>query len=139
MTKLKTPLFALLIVALLAAALAVPVFAEEGDIPMYLQRVRLAYTGRSSTSPDSMVGYVHVRDTNLTMVAGAQVTAKWITPKGVEVIQTAESKFQGIAEFRLWAGAGDYQFCVLDITKAGWQYDPALNRETCTTFILPPY
>jgi hypothetical protein len=136
--KTKHLLYITIIVGLLATIGAIPVLADE--TVMWVHRVRLAYTGRSSTGPDAMNALVHIRDENLTMVEGATVTAEWTLPNGTLITgEEAVTNLQGIAIFETFAGAGSYTFCVTGVAKAGWDYKEELNRETCTTFILPPY
>ncbi len=125
----------LLLVAMVAAVLgttiAMPVMAEDEDVTMRVTRVRLAYNGRSSSSPDRVVAMVHVRDANMAAVAGATVTGEWTLPDGTIREETAVTDFQGIATFQVWAGRGVYQLCVKDVTKEGCVYDSSLNLETC--------
>lgn len=128
---------ALLAVVVLMAAIAVPVAADDGDIPMWVSQVKIAYNGRSSHSPDRMVGQVHVRDANLAFVTDATVTAVWTLPNGTSLVQSSVTEFQGVAWFEVWAGAGTYSLCVTDVEKDGWVYDPGLNTQACTSFNLP--
>jgi hypothetical protein len=53
----------------------------------------------------------------------------------------AVTNVQGIAIFSVFAGAGDYTFCVTGVAKDGWKYDPESNWVVppCDTYILPPY
>jgi hypothetical protein len=138
-TKMRTklPLYLVIAVTMLVSLIAVPVLADDGPIPMWVSRARLAYNGRSSGSPDRVVGMIHVRDANLSMVPGAAVTAEWTLPDGTVFQKTAVTAFQGIAQFTVWAGRGVYKLCVIDVTKDGWLYDPSLDLETCPTFIVP--
>lgn len=132
-------LFVALIAVVLGAVIVVPAMADD-DIPMWVSRVRLAWNGRSSGSPDRVVGMVHVRDANLAAVEGATVTAQWTLPNGTTLQQTALTEFQGIATFSVWAGGGEYRLCVADVTKDGWLYDPGLNLETCGVLVIKwPY
>lgn len=132
--KAKHLLYILIIAGLLVPMGALTVLAEEGDIPMWIHRARLAYIGRSSGGPDSMVGYIHIRDATLDMVEGATVTAEWTLPDGSIVEHEASTNSRGIAEFRVWVGRGEYTICVTDVTKAGWAYDPDLNFDgPCAT------
>jgi hypothetical protein len=131
--KAKLPLYLVIAAVMLVSLMAVPVLADDEPIPMWISRARLAYNGRSSSSPDRVVALIHVRDANLTMVEGAAVTAEWTLPDGTVSQSTALTAFQGIAQFSVWAGRGVYTLCVLDVTKAGWLYDPGLNLETCAT------
>jgi len=130
--KTKKLLFILLVAAMLVSAVALTA-AAEGDVPMWVTGVRLAYNGRSSSSPDRVVALVHVRDANKAAVEGATVTAEWTLPGGATVVATAETEFQGIASFTIWAGRGEYKLCVQDVVKDGWAYDESLNLETCGT------
>ena len=129
--KVKHVLYLLIIVGMLAPVIAFPVLAEEGDITMWVHRARLAYVGRSSGGPDAMVAYVHIRDTTLDMVEGAEVTIQWTLPDGSTSMETLYTNSCGLAKFTCWEGGGPYEFCVTDVKKAGWEYDPYLNRETC--------
>ncbi|MCU0522001.1 MAG: hypothetical protein MUF84_15080 [Anaerolineae bacterium] len=132
---MKAKLTLVIALCILLSSIALPVLAED-SIAMWVSRARLAYVGRSSTGPDAVVGLIHVRDANLQMVDGATVTATWTTPDG-RVQQTAVTAFQGIAEFRIWAGRGTYTLCVDGVTKDGWLYAPSLDRGICPTFRVP--
>ena len=134
--KVRLPLYVLIAVTMMVSTIVVPVLADDGPIPMWASRVRLAYNGRSSSSPDRVVGMVHVRDANLATVEGAAVTAEWTLPDGTEFQEAAVTAFQGIATFKVWAGRGTYTLCVVDVTKEGWLYDPDLNLETCATLTV---
>lgn len=133
--KAKQALYLVIAVAMLMSMIAVPVVADEDPVAMWVSRVRLAYNGRSSSSPDRVVGMIHVRDANLATVEGATVTAEWTLPDGTSFQRTELTAFQGIAQFTVWAGRGVYKLCVIDVTKDGWQYEPSLNGETCATFV----
>ncbi len=135
--RTKLPLYLVIAVTMLVSLIAVPALADDDPIPMWVSRARLAYNGRSPHGPDRVVGMIHVRDANLSMVPGAAVTAEWTLPDGTAFQETALTSFQGIAEFRVWAGRGVYKLCVIDVTKDGWLYDPSLDLETCPTFIVP--
>lgn len=124
-------LFLALVVVMLGAMIAIPVMAEDDEITMWVSRARVAYNGRSSSSPDRVVGMIHVRDANLATVEGAAVTAQWTLPDGTIREASTVTAFQGIATFTVWAGRGQYQICVTDVTKDGWLYDSSLNLETC--------
>lgn len=133
--KTKQFLLVALVVAMLGAMIALPVMAED-ETPMWVTRVRLAYNGRSSHSSDRVVGMVHVRDANTSAVAGALVSATWTKPDGTTLEATAVTDFQGIATFQVWAGSGEYQLCVTDVTLAGWVYDSSANVETCGLLVI---
>jgi hypothetical protein len=122
---------------MLVSLVAIPVLADDDPIPMWVSRARLAYNGRSSSSPDRVVGLIHVRDANQAMVSGAAVTAEWTLPDGTVLQETAFTAFQGIAQFTVWAGRGVYKLCLIDVTKEGWLYDPDRDLETCPTLSVP--
>jgi hypothetical protein len=129
----KKLLYPVLVAAIVVLAVAVPVFAED-DIPMWVQRARLAWCGRSSGGPDRVVGMIHIFDANREMVDGALVEVVWTLPNAGELVTTTvTSDPQGIAEFSLWDGRGDYEICVLNVAKEGWTYDYDQNREECAT------
>jgi hypothetical protein len=151
--KAKHLLYILVIAGLLVPTVALPVLADDSVIPMpiWVHQARVAYTGRSSTGPDAIVAYVHIRDDNLERVEGATVTANWewklregtFTRDGVQAVTNE----QGIAIFEIFEGAGDYTICVdfvaKDSNEAGdsWEYTPESNWVVppCDTYILPPY
>jgi len=135
--KIRNLLNALLLVAILAFAFAVPIMAQDEPTTMFVQRARLAHTGRSSHSPDAIVAYIHVRDETLAMVPGVAVTVQWTLPDGTQYLETAISEFQGIASFSDWAGRGTYKVCVIDMVKTGWLWNPALDLESCPVFVVP--
>jgi hypothetical protein len=124
-------LFVAIVVVMLGAIVATPVMTEDEEVAMFVTRVRLAYNGRSSSSSDRIVAMVHVRDVNVAAVAEATVTGEWTLPDGTVREETADTDFQGIAWFQVWAGSGTYQFCVTGVTKEGWEYDPDLSLQTC--------
>ena len=155
--KMKQLIYLTIILGLLLPMSALPVAADAEDdpIPMWIQRARLTWTGRSSGGPDAMVGYIHIRDITNDMVEGALVDAVWTwTPRDPEAdpVKTeaqVETNGQGIAEFRLWMGGGEYELCVTDVTKVDsdvgleWKYDEELNFDTvnnntdCPVFAVP--
>ena len=138
--KAKQVLYLVIIVGLLAPVSAVSVMAEEKDIPMWVHQLSVTYTGRSSGGPDAIVALVHIHDANQDRVEGAMVTAVWTLPDGtVYLAEAVETTVQGIAEFSIFEGAGDYTICVTGVSKDGWEYDSELNWDTCATFLLPPY
>lgn len=135
--RAKLLLYLAIVVGILLSLVAFPVLAEGNPIPMWVSRARLAYVGRSSTGPDAVVGMIHLRDATRAMVEAAAVSVEWTLPDGTVLQETALTAFQGVAEFRAWAGRGAYRLCVTDVTKEGRLYDPDLDRESCPVFIVP--
>jgi hypothetical protein len=118
-----------LAVAALSLAVALPAVAEE-PVAMWIQRNRMTWCGRSSGGPDRVVAKIHIFDETRAMVDGATVLAVWTLPDGTTLEEEVATDFQGIAEFRQWEGRGDYQICVTDVVKAGWEYEPELNFDS---------
>ena len=71
-------------------------------------------------------------------IAGATVSIRWTLPDLSTIDQQATSNARGVVSFRVIGTlAGTYQFCVTDVLKPGWVYDPEQNRETCDTLTIP--
>jgi hypothetical protein len=71
-------------------------------------------------------------------VAEATVTIRWTLPDQSTADQQAPSNGKGAVSFKITGTqAGTYQFCVMDVVKPGWVYDPAANTETCDTLAVP--
>jgi hypothetical protein len=142
--KMRHLLYLTIILGLLLPMSALTVLAEDPEvIPMWIQRARLTWTGRSSGGPDAVVGFIHIRDGENDMVEGALVDAVWTLPDGTSLAESIDTNRQGIAIFSLWEGRGEYTLCVTDVTKAGWDYQPELNFDTmnndtgCQLFVVP--
>jgi len=132
--KARKLLYLAIVAAILSLAIALPALADE-PVTMWVQRNRMAWTGRSSGGPDCVVAKIHIFDANKAMVTGATVTAVW-THDGSSLGETTSvTGFQGIAEFRLFEGRGEYEICVTDVVKAGWQYDASLNTDSVCSSI----
>jgi hypothetical protein len=138
--KMRQVVYLAVVAGLLMLMVGLPAMAEEGDIPMWVHQLSVTYTGRSHWGPDAITALAHIHDANHDRVEGATVTAQWTLPDGTVCTEVdEETNVQGIAEFSTFEGAGDYTICVSGVTKVGWEYDPDSNRDTCATFILPPY
>jgi hypothetical protein len=71
-------------------------------------------------------------------VPDAAVSAEWTIPGGGVVPQQVPTAANGVARFRLKSTqTGTFQFCVTDVTKAGFVYDPDQNGETCDSVTIP--
>ena len=135
--KTRQRIICSLILVVLAALSALPVLAQNDYI--MVSRVRLAYTGRSSTGTDTVVGLVRIRDARRHGVSGALVTVSWSCPDGTHTI-SAETDAKGMAKFSIWAGAGTYTLTVTNVSKYGWDYRPEENRASSDTITVdsPP-
>ena len=78
-----------------------------------------------------------VLDTADRGVASAQVNVRWIRPDGSPTYQQVVSTRNGGVTFRITdTDQGTYQFCVTNVFKGGWIYDPGRNVETCDVLII---
>lgn len=132
---MKAKLFFLVTLVAFLSLVPATVLAETDPVSMWVSRVRLAYTGRSSTGTDTIVGLVHVRDANKRTVVGATVTASWTLPTGEVIEEKAVTSFQGIAQFSRWDGRGTYALAVSDVTKDGWIYVPTQSYAVTASII----
>jgi hypothetical protein len=120
------------IASVLLLALAAPVLAD--GIPMFVDRIWLIRTGRSTNSPDKVAVMVRIRDENDEPVAGATVTTSWTLPGGGATEASGETCSRGVAAIFIEMGAlGEYKACVTGVAKDGYSYDAGQNLETCST------
>ena len=133
MMKARKILYLAIVASILSLAIALPALADDGAIPMWIQRNRMTSCG-GGPGPDRVIAKVHIFDANRAMVTGAAVSAEWTLPDGSTLVETIDTDSQGTAAFRVFEGRGDYQICVTGVVKDGWQYDPSLNRdEVCSS------
>jgi len=79
---------------------------------------------------------VLIRDSSGTPVQGATVIGDWggaYNANGVSAI----TEDNGIAIFRSKWGSGTFTFTVTDVSKSGFEYDSALNKETSDSIVAP--
>jgi len=124
---MKTKLCLALVVTVLLALLAVPALAGTSETPMWVSRVRLAHTGRSTSGTDAIVALVRVRDANRRNVAGATVTVRWTVPNAPAFTTTGITSRTGYARLSTWTGSGTYGLSVINVVKPGWQYTPVVT------------
>ncbi len=83
-------------------------------------------------------GGVPVLDADGGRVGGATVTVQWTEPNGQSVAQSAPSRPNGAALFRLRSQQeGLYVLTVMDVQAAGYTYDPSQNFETSEELQVP--
>ena len=71
-------------------------------------------------------------------VAGADVTAQWTLPDGRTFTQTRTTASNGAAAFtRTSKLTGLFTIMILDVQKAGYEYDPSMNQETSEDLMVP--
>jgi len=72
------------------------------------------------------------------VVPGATVSAEWTLPDGLHQSQQGVTNANGLAAFRLKTmQTGEFQICVINVTKAGYVYDPNQNHVTCRMVTIP--
>ena len=123
---MKTKLCLAVVVGVLLSLLAFPVLAGTDDIPMWVSHARLAWTGRSSTGTDAVVGLIHVRDAEQQNVPWASVTVRWTLNGQYLASETVLTSRRGLATTSIWAGPGVYRLYVTNVTKTGWVYYPTV-------------
>jgi hypothetical protein len=130
--KARSVLHLAALAGILVLTAAAPALADEAVPPtaMWIQRNRMAWTGRSYSTSDEVVAHVHVFDATKAMVTEATVTAVWAYNGEIVCEATSVTGFQGIAEFRRNAMRGQYQICVTDVVKDRWQYDASQNHDS---------
>ncbi len=96
---MKAKVFLIVALGILVSLVALPVLAANDPISMWVSRVRLAYIGRSSSSPDRVMGMVYVRDANRKPVIGAAVTVRWTLPDG-----TVVTDYEPVTSIEGWVG-----------------------------------
>ncbi len=82
---------------------------------------------------------VPILDDSGALMPGALVSGEWTWPNGHVVSrQRYTNPGSGYANFRQLAlPDGAYQFCVTDVSLAGYVYDPSQNVETCDSITFP--
>jgi len=83
-------------------------------------------------------GTPKVLDQDGAAVPGALVSGQWTLPDGSTLDQQGTTGATGAVRFRAKSTqTGTYQFCVTDVSKTGYTYDPAQNGETCDSITVP--
>jgi hypothetical protein len=103
---------------------------------LHVNAITLSYTikGKRITVQST----VSILDQNGSPVSSAAVSGEWTLPNSTITAQSATTNTSGVATFRLISRLrGVYEFCVTDVVKAGFVYDPAQNLETCDTITVP--
>jgi PKD repeat protein len=82
---------------------------------------------------------LRVHDQDHHVAPGVTVTGQWTKPNGSTITQQSITDALGRASFvRGFSVTGTYQFCVMDMSKAGYTYDPAANEQpACKSMVIP--
>jgi hypothetical protein len=67
---------------------------------------------------------VKIEDENGTSIKSAKVSIQWALPEGSSQNQTADTNSQGLANFSISNGRGNYKLTVIDVNKADFIFDP---------------
>jgi hypothetical protein len=71
-------------------------------------------------------------------LASATVSGRWILLDNSTADQQALAKKKGAVSFTITSTQyGPCQFCVTDVVKVGYVYDPSGNGDTCQTLPVP--
>jgi subtilisin family serine protease len=104
---------------------------------MHVRAIKMKYVDRGGGKYVPKAGATIVDESDV-VLPGAMVYAQWTLPGGATQDQTGVSHANGMAQFKLpTLLTGLFQFCVTDITKTGYVYDPGRNGETCDTIAVP--
>jgi len=76
-------------------------------------------------------GTVRIVDASGSPVQGATVSGSWSGGASGSAQFTTNSSGEGTASSGWTTGNPDFTFCVDDVTRDGWTYEPAANEMTC--------
>lgn len=114
------------------------VFVEVTGVldTVHVQAIKMRYLERNGRY--LVLAVLRVVDQNGQAVTEAVVDVQWTLPNGSQQDQQAMSNLKGLAKFRVKSTlTGVYDFCVTDVSKAGYVYDPDQNGETCDSLPVP--
>ena len=103
---------------------------------LHVGGITLSYTLKNGRY--TFQSQVTIYDQNGARAASATVSDEWTLPNSAKVTQSANTNRSGVATFRLTSRlTGTYQFCVTNVVKSGYVYDPAQNVITCSSITVP--
>jgi hypothetical protein len=115
-------------------------FGGCGEPPVdttHVQAIRMVYRDFGS-GRYIVLSTLRILDQNNQPVPDATVHAEWTLPDSSTEAQQEVTNANGIGRFRLRAAqTGTFEYCVTDVIKAGYTYDPSQNGETCDTIVVP--
>jgi hypothetical protein len=80
---------------------------------------------------------LRVQDQDGQLVAGATVTVDAQQPdRSTQRLALVTNNLGQLGVSLLSRQRGTYEFCVVDITKAGYSYDPTHNAQTCASVTI---
>jgi len=103
---------------------------------LHINALTLSYTG--TAVPYKLRAVITVHDQAHARASGVTVYGTWTLPNGRQISRTALTNVAGRANIPVSGKAGTYQFCVTDLVKAGYTYDPADDEvPACQTIAVP--
>jgi hypothetical protein len=103
---------------------------------LHVQAIKMKYLERNGKY--AVFSTLRILDQDNQPISEALVSGEWTLPDGSTAAQEAPTSFRGIARYRVKSTqTGLYGFCVTDVVKAGYVYDPDQNGETCDELVVP--
>jgi len=113
-----------------------PIVTAKPAPALHIGAIDMSYTLRSGTY--TFKATAMVLDSAGKAVPSARVSGYWTLPNGATVLQQVLSTRKGIVTFSTKSKLkGTYQFCVTQVRKDGYDYDPSANVETCHSLTIP--
>ncbi len=103
---------------------------------LHINALVLSYTGTGPTYKP--LATITIHDQVHAKASGVTVYGTWTLPNGRLISRTALTNLNGKAKIPVSGKAGTYQFCVTDLTKTSYTYNPAANEvPNCQTIVVP--
>jgi hypothetical protein len=103
---------------------------------LHVQAIKMKYLERNGKY--IVFSTLRILDQNDQPVSNAMVSGEWTLPDESTEAQQVPTNVRGIARYRIKSlQTGVYEFCVTDVEKAGYVYDPDQNGETCDQLSVP--
>ena len=118
--------------------------ADQGTASVFTQATTALHVAsidpryKPHGSASQVMAQVAIQDADGVAAGGATVSIEVTAPNGnhrvVQVVTNAGGKTSVSLKTSLH---GSFTFCVTDVTKAGYTYDPSQNVETCDSVVVP--
>ena len=106
------------------ASRTVPIEVTGDCFVNCLRSTDINLTARPNGPSIRVKGEVFVKDENGVRVDQAQVTIRWTKPNGQQQTYVTYTDNQGVAAFSIGGPHGTWTLTVLDISRAGFTFDP---------------
>jgi hypothetical protein len=100
---------------------------------------QIVVSGKAGRSSYTLSGQVTILSGTNTPVSKTLVKVTWTGPNNYSATQSALTGRLGLAKFTLRGVPkvpGQYELCVTDVTKAGWDYWEGYNLEDCDYIVM---